>query len=153
MPYLCLKSFSRTGSPKYFEIWYFIADNCFGELSTPYFLTSLMSSHFAKFGQIMLWQCSWYIFLNLSWVFDRDHCRMSNYPILPKNFKTSLRFKENVPCTLQKHNFVQVLPYWEDFKDVQKQCVEHLAKQFLATIYQISSYDLSEGDTVCKVRM
>ena len=45
---------------------------------------------------------------------------MSNYQIFSKNFKTGLRFEEFVPWTLSKHDFVQILRYWEDVKDIQK---------------------------------
>ena len=40
-----------------------------------------------------------------------------------KDFKTGLRFKENVPCTLSNHDFIQILRYWEDIKDVQNKPV------------------------------
>ena len=33
---------------------------------------------------------------------------MSNHQSFPKDFKTGLRFKENVPCTLSKHDFVKI---------------------------------------------
>ena len=57
-------------------------------------------------------------FLNLDFVYvlpycelsfcDRDHCRVSNYHILSKNFKSGLRFKKNVPCGLSNHGFINI---------------------------------------------
>ena len=42
--------------------------------------------------------------------------------------KTQLKFKENVPCTLSNHDFIQILQYWEGVKDVQKKTWGVLAK-------------------------
>ena len=76
-----------------------------------FFWTSLTPSQVSilrNLDKMMIWQCAWYIFLKYELSFwHRDHCRVSSYHIFPKNFKTGLRFEENVQYTLSNHDFVQ----------------------------------------------
>ena len=71
----------------------------------------------------------------------RDYCRVSNYQILSKGFKSGLRFKTNVPCGLSNHGFVQLSQYWEDIKNVKKKKPgQYSWRQIRASKYQISKH-------------
>ena len=55
--------------------------------------------------------------------------------IFPNNFKTGLRLKENVPCTLSKHDFVKICNI-EKASRVSKKTQTDFAK----TNYQVSKH-------------
>ena len=42
--------------------------------------------------------------------------------------KTHLKFKENVHCTLSNHDFIQILQYWEGYKEKPGECTRVLSK-------------------------
>ena len=95
---------------------------CFGEVCLGFFWYPWRLLNIANFDKIMLWQCARYIFLKSETSFEivgKNHLCMS---------KIQLRFKENLPCTLWKHDFILIHWYWEDAKDVKKKPCTDFAK-------------------------
>ena len=69
----------------------------------------------------MIWQCAQYIFLKSETSFEiLGENLIISHPEMVSMSKTKLNLKENVTCTLSNHDFVQILWYLEDVKDVQK---------------------------------